>query len=303
MGSSNPMSEKISLTKAAILQPCVICSRNTKRVCGYCTTLTHYCTEECRTTGLSDHMELCENNPSDKCDGCGKRGIKLKRCAACNSVRYCSEECQRAAWKLHRIECKKIKERLEADKELLLTPKEAKKMGDFIESELGKLTTDYMKWVKNASVFAALTRRGSEVDEMVQITFLIPETSDNHPSISIFYKGDPLASNTMFFTLEEYEFYSSRRTFKEVLEYDRTKQIRLFDIYERGAFSEHLGDTFIRAFPFVIKYATGLKISGRTIVSGSFMNATYGYGAAIESVGGINFSIKMRNSYIPVEVQ
>ena len=43
-----------------------------------------------------------------QCDGCGSSEsapLQLKRCARCKVVRYCSDECQRAAWAEHKHTC------------------------------------------------------------------------------------------------------------------------------------------------------------------------------------------------------
>ncbi|KHJ76082.1 MYND finger, partial [Oesophagostomum dentatum] len=37
------------------------------------------------------------------------KGEKLSKCAACDFVRYCSKDCQRLAWKVHRPECRRLK--------------------------------------------------------------------------------------------------------------------------------------------------------------------------------------------------
>ncbi|WKX91606.1 hypothetical protein Q1695_009993 [Nippostrongylus brasiliensis] len=37
------------------------------------------------------------------------KGEKLAKCAACDFVRYCSKDCQRLAWKVHRPECRRLK--------------------------------------------------------------------------------------------------------------------------------------------------------------------------------------------------
>lgn len=42
------------------------------------------------------------------CVKCGKSDIKLKLCAKCKDLYYCSRECQVADWKVHRDECKDI---------------------------------------------------------------------------------------------------------------------------------------------------------------------------------------------------
>jgi hypothetical protein len=47
--------------------------------------------------------------PRRKCHNCGKvhevDGVRLKKCAKCFAVEYCSVECQREDWKKHRSEC------------------------------------------------------------------------------------------------------------------------------------------------------------------------------------------------------
>ena len=44
-----------------------------------------------------------------KCANCKKFGLKFKKCSACQSVYYCSRECQRSDWKKHKKVCKKAK--------------------------------------------------------------------------------------------------------------------------------------------------------------------------------------------------
>jgi MYND finger len=43
--------------------------------------------------------------PSGRCAHC-LREAAAKKCARCKAVRYCSKECQTAAWKAHKKECK-----------------------------------------------------------------------------------------------------------------------------------------------------------------------------------------------------
>ncbi|KAJ7684134.1 hypothetical protein DFH06DRAFT_1462532 [Mycena polygramma] len=38
--------------------------------------------------------------------GAGYEGRKIKMCAKCNVVRYCSKDCQRADWREHKLYCK-----------------------------------------------------------------------------------------------------------------------------------------------------------------------------------------------------
>lgn len=42
--------------------------------------------------------------PTDACSNCGKKSIK--KCSQCNVSRYCSRECQRSHWPVHRQACK-----------------------------------------------------------------------------------------------------------------------------------------------------------------------------------------------------
>ncbi|KAJ7594074.1 hypothetical protein C8J56DRAFT_1022870 [Mycena floridula] len=42
---------------------------------------------------------------TDACNQCGKRDIKLLRCAKCTSVAYCGAQCQKADWKNHKLKC------------------------------------------------------------------------------------------------------------------------------------------------------------------------------------------------------
>ena len=42
-----------------------------------------------------------------KCGMCGKRGTKMRCCAACGQVRYCDRTCQKMHWKDHKVACAK----------------------------------------------------------------------------------------------------------------------------------------------------------------------------------------------------
>ena len=40
--------------------------------------------------------------------GCSNHGAK--KCAGCEAIRYCSAECQRAHWKVHKVACRAVQE-------------------------------------------------------------------------------------------------------------------------------------------------------------------------------------------------
>ncbi|KAI9056918.1 hypothetical protein FKP32DRAFT_1598797 [Trametes sanguinea] len=49
-----------------------------------------------------------------QCGNCGDRGLdpakKLKRCNACQTIMYCSKECQKAAWPIHKDTCNSVRD-------------------------------------------------------------------------------------------------------------------------------------------------------------------------------------------------
>jgi hypothetical protein len=56
---------------------------------------------------------------SDVCARCGtaaggERGVKLMRCAGCQAVKYCGAACQRAAWRVHKPECRLAQQQQQA---------------------------------------------------------------------------------------------------------------------------------------------------------------------------------------------
>ena len=42
-----------------------------------------------------------------QCDSCNASSNKLLTCGGCGKVKYCSKECQKVAWKAHKVQCKK----------------------------------------------------------------------------------------------------------------------------------------------------------------------------------------------------
>jgi len=51
--------------------------------------------------GASPHVAF-----TSACTYCGKQGVKLQLCSACKRSRYCSKECQKAAWPEHKTVCR-----------------------------------------------------------------------------------------------------------------------------------------------------------------------------------------------------
>lgn len=75
----------------------------------------------------AQHMEEEEKNAEpeeEEVEGCSRCGAvqrftpdnpegKLMKCGGCRSVSYCSRECQKKAWKKHKVDCKAIRARME----------------------------------------------------------------------------------------------------------------------------------------------------------------------------------------------
>jgi hypothetical protein len=70
--------------------------------------------EFAKTTVKINQCASCEEN--EVLDN--KNKSNLKKCSRCESVRYCSPECQRAHWKIHKLDCgkPKIADKTDADK-------------------------------------------------------------------------------------------------------------------------------------------------------------------------------------------
>uniref|UniRef100_A0A383VQP2 MYND-type domain-containing protein n=1 Tax=Tetradesmus obliquus TaxID=3088 RepID=A0A383VQP2_TETOB len=56
-------------------------------------------------------MEHESKQQPETCEKCGKTE-KLKRCSGCHQAWYCSQECQVAAWKGHKADCKRWKQQI-----------------------------------------------------------------------------------------------------------------------------------------------------------------------------------------------
>lgn len=55
--------------------------------------------------GLRHCVTSSSGYQGKKCANCGCINLPLKRCSACKEVYYCSVECQRADWALHKKVC------------------------------------------------------------------------------------------------------------------------------------------------------------------------------------------------------
>jgi len=49
-------------------------------------------------------------NPKEVCNYCNKEQETLKRCSRCKEVWFCNRMCQKAAWMVHKYDCKPVQE-------------------------------------------------------------------------------------------------------------------------------------------------------------------------------------------------
>ena len=78
----------------------------------------HYFTQVVQP-GLSEQLDVESN---EECGACGSSAKATKFCSKCKSVKYCSKECQRAHWKVHKKVCKEIAGAQSQVKKELLQP-------------------------------------------------------------------------------------------------------------------------------------------------------------------------------------
>ena len=74
-----------------------------------------YCGIECQRKHWKVHKSSCRIGSKAEsiatstvditCGGCGKVSVNLRKCTQCESVKYCSKECQRKDWTKHKSSC------------------------------------------------------------------------------------------------------------------------------------------------------------------------------------------------------
>ena len=66
----------------------------------------NFCEKAEFITAVMDHKRKIVREMQG-CYQCGRDGASMQ-CSRCKSARYCGAECQRAHWKAHKPDCKKI---------------------------------------------------------------------------------------------------------------------------------------------------------------------------------------------------
>ena len=97
---------------------CTYCKSKLSKVmtCSGCHNAS-YCGIECQRKHWKVHKSSCRIGSKAEsiatstvditCGGCGKVSINLRKCTQCESVKYCSKECQRKDWIKHKTSCTK----------------------------------------------------------------------------------------------------------------------------------------------------------------------------------------------------
>ena len=97
---------------------CTYCRLKLSKVmtCSGCRNVS-YCGIECQKKHWKVHKSYCRNGGKAEsigmsavditCGGCGRVSVNLKKCTQCETVKYCSKECQRKDWIKHKTSCTK----------------------------------------------------------------------------------------------------------------------------------------------------------------------------------------------------
>src|SRR3990167_5026557 len=88
-------------------QCCYLCDEFCKDAMVYCPTchVFKYCSDTCLEKDKNDHpcVPRCYQCRKDRVE----LGVKLNKCSVCSTATYCSAECQKKHWPVHKGECKK----------------------------------------------------------------------------------------------------------------------------------------------------------------------------------------------------
>ena len=74
----------------------------------YCISLSGLCERQDLVAALANAKDRSASAPAPamfECASCGWRAPRLFSCARCQSVKYCSVECQKKAWPSHKSKC------------------------------------------------------------------------------------------------------------------------------------------------------------------------------------------------------
>lgn len=111
--------EETAKLPISIEKECSFCFRKSDKLkkCTGCG-VTWYCDRGCQSGHWKSHKKACNpivakaSTTSEvpvitKCSNCNKKAEKLSNCSACQTVAYCSKECQRIDWPRHKTDCRK----------------------------------------------------------------------------------------------------------------------------------------------------------------------------------------------------
>ena len=114
----------------------------------------------------NDYTLIIGNIISDiqqKCDNCcelSKKGKKLMCCSICFSAHYCSKECQKSDWKIHKLYCNNLKE-------------QRNRMKNGITNDIRKKLNNWMEY--NLSIFQLMVSNylHTQIDPLMILVFCV----------------------------------------------------------------------------------------------------------------------------------